>query len=50
MQFRGTIAVALGDNPGNSGLGGFKEGSSAFRCCRQCLGTQEEMKTKVFEC
>ena len=34
----GTLALSLEDNPANSTLGGFKEGSTAHRyCCSQIL-------------
>ncbi len=46
--FRGTVAVVSADNLGSNALGGFKEGSTAHRPCRQCMGTLEEMKVEVF--
>ena len=33
------------DNLASNLLGGFKEGSTALRGCRQCLATPSEMKT-----
>ena len=47
--FRGTIAYASGDTPGSQLLGGFKEGCNAHCKCRQCLGNDEEVKSKVFK-
>ena len=35
----GTIAAVSADNPASNALGGFKEGFTAFRHCRQCMGT-----------
>lgn len=45
--FQGTIALASADNFGANALGGFKEGSTAHRPCRQCLGTMEEIQEKA---
>ena len=36
------------DNPASCALGGFKESSSAYRHCRQCMGTKDEMKKEVY--
>ena len=47
IKFFGTIASVCGDNPGSVAVADFKESSSAFRCCRQCLATKEQMMTKV---
>jgi len=46
----GTIAAVSADNPASSSLGGFKEGSTAYRFCRHCLTTREEIKSKVKKC
>lgn len=35
------------DNPASNLLGGFKETGSAFRPCRQCLTTHDELQTMV---
>ena len=35
----GTITVVSADNLGGCSLGGFKEGSTAYRGCRHCLAT-----------
>lgn len=43
----GTIAVGSADNLGSHALCGFKEGSQAFRGCRQCMATSDEMKEHV---
>lgn len=45
--FYGTVALCSADNPAANALGGFKESASAYRHCRQCLGTAEETKTEV---
>ena len=45
--YYGTLALVSADNPASSALGGFKEGSSAHRHCRQCLGTSQETTTEV---
>lgn len=44
----GSLAVVIADNPASSAIGGFKESSSAYRLCRHCLGTAEEIKTHVW--
>jgi len=41
------VALASADNPASSALGSFKEGSSAYRHCRQCLGTSQETTAEV---
>ena len=38
------------DNLASSVLGRFKEGSQAFRGCRHCLATPDEMKSAFKEC
>ena len=43
----GTLTLVSADNPASSSVGGFKEGSSAYRLCRHCLGTASETKEKV---
>lgn len=45
--FHGTIAYGSADNLGAQALGGFKESCSAHRPCRYCLGTNEEIRSKV---
>ena len=47
MEIFGTVATVCGDNPGSAAVAGFKESSSAFWCCRQCLATKEQMTSKV---
>ena len=42
-----TVATVSADNPASNALGGFKEGFTAFRHCRQCMGTSEECKHEV---
>ena len=46
-KFGGTIAFVSGDNLGSQELGGFKVGSGSHLKCRDCLGTTEDIKTKV---
>ena len=43
----GTMATASADNTASNALGGFKEGFTAFRHCRQCMGTAQECKQQV---
>lgn len=43
----GTVATICADNPGSCALGGFKESGSAYRLCRQCLVTSDEIKAMV---
>ena len=45
----GTITIVSADNLASNALGGFKEGSTAHRGCRQCLATRSEMKTVFSE-
>lgn len=35
------------DNPASSLLGGFKQSASAFRFCSHCLGSEEDVQSKV---
>ena len=43
----GAVATVCADNPGSSSLGGFKESGSAYRLCRQCLITCNEVQPVV---
>ena len=45
----GAVASVCADNAGSSrsSLGGFKESGSAYRLCRQCLITCNEVQTVV---
>ena len=45
--FRGTTGYFSGDNLGAQLLGGFKEGSSSHRPCRECTGSNKEIKDHV---
>ena len=45
--FHGSLAIVSADNPASNAMGGFTESTSAYRHCRQCMGTKEEMKTQV---
>ena len=46
----GTLCLVSADNLASNALGGFKEGSTANRGCRQCLATIDELKTIFDEC
>lgn len=46
-KFFGSIVTAPADNLGSHALGGFKEGFSALRPCRQCMANSEDFKLKV---
>jgi len=39
----GTIVAVSADNPASSAFGGFKGGSQAYRFCRQCYITLDEI-------
>ena len=41
------MSIVSADNPASSSLGGFKESASAFRYCRHCTGTEDDIQTKV---
>ena len=43
----GAIALLSADNLASSVCGGFKEGSTAYRYCRQCMATIDQTKTIV---
>lgn len=43
----GTIATICADNLGSCAIGGFKEGSTAYRFCRQCYTKYEDVKLIV---
>ena len=45
-RFRGTITVVSAENPTSTSLGGFKESASAFRFCRHCTGTEDDIQSK----
>ena len=49
-KFRGTIAYISGDNLGSQQIGGFKEGSQAYRKCRECMATADELQSHVCTC
>ena len=46
-KFFGSIVTISADNLGSHSVGGFKEGFSALRPCRQCMTTNREMKQNV---
>ncbi len=46
-EFRGSIVTAPADNLGSHAMGGFKEGFTALRPCRQCMASSNDMKLKV---
>lgn len=39
----GTVCLVPADNLASNALGGFKEGSTAYRGCRHCLATPPEI-------
>ena len=43
MHFSGTIGLCLADNLGSHSWGGFMESFSAYRKCRFCMGTPEDI-------
>lgn len=43
----GTISTVSADNPASCALGGFKEGSTAYRFCRHCLITFDKLRETV---
>ena len=45
----GTICLVLADNLASNAMGGFKEGSTAHRGCRQCLSTPPEIASVFIE-
>ena len=47
MHFSGTIGLCLADNLGSHSWGGFMESFSAYRKCRFCMGTPEDIQQKV---
>lgn len=46
--FRGSIGPFASDNLGAHSIGGFIEGFNALRVCRVCMGTNNDIKTKVY--
>jgi len=49
-NFQGTITVVSVDNPASSYIGGFKQSASAFRFCRHCMGSKEDIESRVCLC
>lgn len=49
-NFQGTITVVSADNPASAYMGGFKQSASAFRFCRHCTGSKEDIKSQVCLC
>lgn len=45
--YYGTISTICADNLGQSVFAGFKEGSTAYRGCRQCMAKKKEIKSVV---
>ena len=49
VYIRGTITVISAGNPASATLVGFfKESASAFRYCRHCTGTEDNIQSKVY--
>lgn len=42
----GSLCVVSADNSASAACGGFKESTSAYRPCRQCMATRADMNTK----
>ena len=49
MYLRGALTSVVADNPASNLIGGFKNLSSAYRKCGDCLANSEDIQTKV-EC
>ena len=47
-MYYGTMTVFSADNLASNAVGGFKESSSAYRPCRQCLCTKNDLKSQVY--
>jgi hypothetical protein len=43
------VTIVSGDNPASASLGGFKQSASAFRYCRHCFGTENDVQSKFIE-
>lgn len=46
-KFFGSIVTVPADNLGSHAIGGFKEGFSALRPCRQCMASSVDLKLNV---
>ncbi len=46
-HFRGSVSIVSADNPASAALGGFKQSASAFRFCRHCMGTEQDIQSQV---
>ena len=49
-RFHGAVTIVSADNPASALLSGFKQSASAFRFCRHCMGTAEDVQSKVHTC
>ena len=47
-RIRGDLIFSVCDTPGAAFLGGFKDSSFAFKSCRMCTMTVQEMKQNFF--
>jgi hypothetical protein len=47
VKLKGTVALLSADNPASCACGGFKDGGTAHRFCRQCLVTDKQSKEIV---
>ena len=45
--YRGTLTLVSADNLASQLIGGYKALNSAFRKCRYCMATDEQMQSKV---
>ena len=48
--FHGTIGPLSSDNLGAHCIGGFVESFNSLRICRVCMGTSNDIQTKVCTC
>lgn len=46
-QYFGSVTLVSADNLASNAVGGFKESPSAYRPCRQCLGTNVDIREWV---
>ena len=47
-RYYGCLVTFLGDTPASALVGGFKEGvGGAYRCCRSCMITSDDLSTVV---
>ena len=47
LEYRGALTVVSADNLASQLIGGYKALNSAFRKCRYCMATEEQIQNKV---